>query len=185
MIYARLSFNTHKWETPSGPHGKSRNIGVHEYDYGFGFEEWLHSKNHFLSDKEGKKYHFGYLEGIHKNYRIGDENDTLMLFTINCTARQRFFVGEIKQWQVVTPAESLNIVQQNPQLIVTMSNNVVVATNNFQPAINKFNQHVNNQNGFQLFNIKYKKMDFQFDIDNPIKNPHSVYTFYRFWLHRR
>ena len=185
MIYSRLSYNTLNWQQPSGPIGKSRNRGVHEFDFGFGFEEWFRSNQFLLPDKGGVKHHYGYLEGIHKNYRAGDEQDALTLFTINCTTRQRFWVGEIKRWQAVDQAESLYIVNQNPQLINTMMNNVVATTNNLAIAVNKFNQHVNNQNGFQLLNIKWKTMDFRFDINRPINGNNPVYNFYRFWLHRR
>jgi hypothetical protein len=185
MIYARLSYNTQNWQRPSGPIGKSRNQGIHEFDFGFGFEEWLHSNQFILPDKEGAKYHYGYVEGIHKNYSLGDEQDVLTLFTINCTTRQRFWVGEIKQWQAVDQAESLYIANQNPQLIHTMRNNVAAVTNNLPIAVNRFNQHVANQNGFQLFNIKWKAMKFQFDIKRPINRNNPLYNFYRFWLHRR
>ena len=185
MIYARLSYNTNNWQRPSGPSGKSRNHGVHEWDYRFGFEEWLRSKYLLLSDAEGKKYHYGYVEGIHKNYKVVDEHDILQLFTINCTNRQRFWVGKIKEWHRVSQGESNNITLQYPQLITSMRNDVVAATNNFPMALAKFDQHVNNLNGFQLFNIKYRELDYQFDANTHVSVANRVYKFYRFWFHRR
>lgn len=185
MIYARLSYNTQNWSQPSGPNGKSRNRGVHEFDFGFGFEEWLFSDHLFLRDKEGVKYHYGYLEGIHKNYKPNDEQDSLTLFTINCSTSQRFWVGVMNQWQSVDHNESLFIVNQNPGLINAMRRNVVAVTNNYPVAVDKFNQHVTNQNGFQLFNIKWKSIEFNFDIDRPVRRNNPVYKLYRFWLHRR
>ncbi len=185
MIYARLSYNTLNWNQPSGPNGKSRNLGVHEFDFGFGFEEWLCSDQLILSNKDGLKYHYGYLEGIHKNFRANDEQHALTLFTINCATGQRFWVGVIKQWRAVDQNESLFIINQNPQLINTMRDSVVAATNNLAIAVNKFNQHVTNQNGFQLFNIKWQAIQFQFDINRPINRNNSVYNLLRFWLHRR
>ena len=185
MIFTRLSYNTLNWERPSGLVGKSKNIGVHENDYRFGFEEWIRSNDCFLIDKEEKKFHFGYIEGIHKNYKGDDENDRLILFTINCGTCQRFIVGEIKSWNFVTPEESLWIVNQYPQSIISMRDELVRATNNFQPAINKFNQHADSQNGFQLFNIKYNSMNYYFNSKNPINIDNGVQKLNRFWLYRR
>lgn len=185
MIYTRLSYNTQDWHQPSGPNGKSRNKGVHEYDYKFGFEEWLCSENCFLPDENGERYHYGYLEGIHKNYKQGDENDSLFLFTIQCATKQRFKVAEIKVWKKVDPSESHYIAQQNPMLVKSMKNNISVVTNNFQMAITKFNLHVNNQNGFQLFNIKYKKINFEINANNLPIEKDQICNFNRFWLYRR
>jgi len=191
MIYARLSYNKNNWETPSGPYGKSRNRGVHECDYGFGFEEWLFSKKNILSDKDGKKYHFGYLEGINKNYKQGDENESLVLFTINNATHQRFIVGEIKSWQPINEIESTNLVQQKPELIDSMREEVRLVTPHPQLSINKFNKHLNNHielgatKPLQLFNIKFEVFDYRFDSDNPINNIHIINNFNRFWLHRR
>ncbi len=185
MIYARLSYNKNNWETPSGPYGKSRNRGVHECDYGFGFEEWLFSKKNMLSDKDGKKYHFGYLEGINKNYKQGDENESLVLFTINNNLHQRFIVGEIKIWQKVDANESLLIVQNNPELIEEMREQVAAVTNNNFIALDKFDLHRHNGNDHQLFNIKFDEIDFDFKIDNPVNQDHNIIKFNRFWLYRR
>lgn len=181
MIYARLSYNTNNWQNQSGPYGKSRNLGVHEYDYGFGFEEWLFSQNHLLSDKNEKKYHYGYLEGINKNYKQGDENESLVLFTINNNLHQRFIVGEIKIWQKVDVNESSQIVENYPEIINEMREQVDNTTNNNVVALNKFDLHRNNQNGHQLFNIKFEEKDLYFEINqNDIIN-----NFNRFWLYRR
>lgn len=184
MIYARLSYNTQNWHTPSGPEGKSRTPGVHEYDYRFGFEEWLCSPNCYLEDKEGKEFRFAYIQGISKNYRVGDENEVLFLFTINCQLHQRFNVGEIKKWEYVTPEESLWIVNQYPQLIDLMRNQLIQAIGHFQLAINRFDHAVGNHNGLQLFNIKYRRLDYRF---NPARksNINAITSLKRFWLHRR
>lgn len=184
MTYTRLSYNSNNWENPSGPIGKSRNRGVHEYDYGFGFEEWLFSKNHFLLDKNGEKCCYGYLEGINKNYTEGDENEPLVLFTINNNLHQRFIVGEIKIWQPINEIESANLIQQNPELIETMREQVAESTNNNVVALEKFDFHRDNQNGHQLFNIKFKQISFIFNTNNPVNNNHVINRFNRFWLYR-
>lgn len=67
IILARLSYNTKRWTKPSGPEGKSKSQ-IHEHIYGFGFEEWIFNEK--FKDKDG--YHFGYIDGIRKNYRLCD-----------------------------------------------------------------------------------------------------------------
>ncbi len=144
MIYTRLTFNNREWQLPSGHYGKSRNTNTHECEFGFGFEEWLFSENHVLLDKDGKKYHYGYLEGINKNFNIGDENDSLTLFTINNTTRQRFIIGVINEWKSISPEESSIIVQQNPVLIYSMREQVRAVVPNPISSVDKFNNHANN-----------------------------------------
>lgn len=191
MIYTRLTFNNRKWQLPSGQYGKSKNRDTHECEFGFGFEEWLFSENHVLNGHDGKKYHYGYLEGINKNYRHGDSNDSLTLFTINNTTRQRFIVGVINEWESISPEESAIIVQQNPVLIDSMREQVRAVVPNPQLSVNKFNNHSNNNieaatnNQMQLFNIKFKTIDFSFNANNPLEKIHTISKFNRFWFYRR
>ena len=191
MIYTRLTFNNNSWQLPSGQYGKSKNINTHESGYGFGFEEWLFSQNNVLLDKDGKKYHYGYLEGINKNYKIGDKDNSLTLFTINNTTRQRFIVGVINEWKSISPEESAIIVQQNPELIISMREQVRTIVPNAQLSVDKFNNHVNNDldvnsnRQMQLFNIKFETIDFTFDSKKPVEKTHLIAKFNRFWLHRR
>ena len=191
MIYTRLTFNNREWQLPSGHYGKSKNTNTHECEYGFGFEEWLFSKNHVLLDKDGKKYHYGYLEGINKNYNIEDENDSLTLFTINNTTQQRFIVGVINVWKSISTEESAIIVQQNPLLIDSMREQVRAVVPDSQLSVDKFNKHVNNvldvnaNRPMQLFNIKFQTIDFTFDSKNPAEKTNLIAKFNRFWLHRR
>ena len=190
MIYTRLTFNNNSWQLPSGQYGKSKNINTHESGYGFGFEEWLFSENNVLLDKDGKKYHYGYLEGINKNYKIGDKDNSLTLFTINNSTRQRFIVGVINEWKSISPEESAIIVQQNPELIISMREQVRTIVPNAQLSVDKFNNHVNNDlnvnsnRQMQLFNIKFETIDFTFDSKNPVEKTHLIAKFNRFWLHR-
>jgi hypothetical protein len=192
MIHTRLTFNNREWQLPSGKYGKSKNRDTHECEFGFGFEEWLFSENHVLIDSDGKKYHYGYLEGINKNYRHGDSNDSLTLFTINNTTRQRFIVGVINNWVKLSPEESAIIVQQNPEIIDSMIEQLraVVPNPNPQLSVDKFNKHVNNvldvnaNRPMQLFNIKFETVDFTFNANNPVEKTHLIAKFNRFWLHR-
>ena len=184
MIYARLTYNTNNWESPSGPYGKSKNEKVHEFEFSFGFEEWLRNPNHYPTIINKEEYCYGYIEGIHKNYINADENRPLILFTINAVNKRRFIVGEIKQWKFVNSKESGDIVLKNQNRIEQMRNDVVIVSENMQEAIEKFDQHVNNENGLQLFNIKYKEMHYSYDENHPLQNNHPIYKLHRFWLHR-
>jgi hypothetical protein len=189
MIYARLSFNDKNWLSPSGSFGKSKNNYTHEGQYGFGFEEWLFSKDQLVLSKNKDEYYYGYIEGIHKNYKKEDEEEALILFTINSVLKQRFIVAEITEWKYVCPKESLFIVNQNLGLVKEMKRQVITATGNTLISMNQFDKHANNnQNGnkcVQLFNIKFKKFEYVFDINNRVNKTHVINKFNRFWLYRR
>jgi hypothetical protein len=173
-IITRLSFNTKGWQEPSGPLGKSKNQ-IHEHVYGFGFEEWLFNKE--FVDKDG--YHFGYIEGIHRNYKQGDSNYPLELFTIDKRTRRRTLVAILKKWNILSPTESSNLIANNIDWIDKMKGDLRAIGN--ANAINKFNQHLNNRNGYQLFNIKFKDWEF---VNKAIPSASAIYKMNRFWLHR-
>jgi hypothetical protein len=180
-IITRLSYNTSDWHHPSGATGKSRNL-IHEKNYGFGFEEWLFNKSFTLKDKKGEIWHFGYIEGIHKNYRPSDENYSLQLFTIDARTRNRYIVAEIKTWKKITPNDSTSLINQNRSLINQMKNDLVQLEN--PNAMGKFLQHQNNHNGYQLFNIKFKDFSYCYSITNPLERINRIYNLNRFWFYR-
>ncbi len=180
-MHARLSFNTNGWQRPSGSIGKSTNP-IHEHIYGFGFEEWIFNKTFTLMDLKGYKWHFGYIEGIHKNYRIGDEQQPLKLFTIDARTKLRYIVAEINEWKKITPEESTILIEQYPNLIEQLEIDIGAIHNQF--ALGKFHQHVNNENGYQLFNVKFKNFNYLYDINNALPRPHLIYNLHRFWLFR-
>jgi len=180
-IITRLSLNTSGWHQPSGATGKSRNR-IHEQIYGFGFEEWLFNKSFTLKDEKGEIWHFGYIEGIHKNHRPGDENFTLQLFTIDARTRRRYIVAEINEWKKLSANESTNLIIQNCNLIDQMKNDLIQLNN--PRAIEKFLQHQNNQKTYQLFNIKFKDFSYCYDTANPVDRTNRIYKLNRFWLHR-
>lgn len=190
MIYARLSYNSLDWVRPSGPHGKSGNNHVHENDFRFGFEEWIRSPSLYFSDKNGQSFHYGYLEGIHKNFKPNDIQHDLNLFTLyfnGINPTLRYLVGTINSgnWDMVPPNESNWIIQNNQRVVNQMLNELNQATNNFPDAINKFHQHMNNQNNYQLFNIKYINMNYVFNQNAPLPQNHPVIVgnMNRFWLY--
>jgi hypothetical protein len=180
-INTRLSFNTNGWHLPSGAVGKSRNL-IHEQIYSFGFEEWLFNKSFSQIDENGVTWHFGYIEGIHKNYRSSDENYTLQLFTIDKRTGNRYIVAEIFEWQKLSPNDSENLINQNIHLINQMHNDLINLEN--PNAIGKFLEHQNNQNKHQLFNIKFKDFSYCYNINEPLERTNRIYNLHRFWLYR-
>ena len=173
-IITRLSYNSNDWKSPSGSIGKSIN-DIHENTYGFGFEEWLFNEK--FIDKDW--FHFGYIEGIHKNFQYGDQMIPLELFTIDQRTRKRYLVAKIKKWENLSQIESSSLISNNLTLINSMKADLLAIDNT--NALNKFNQHLNNHNSYQLFNIKFK--DFEY-LNNEIPISNSVYKMNRFWLHR-
>lgn len=182
MIYTRITFNTLDWQQPSGRLGKTRYGASHEAQYGFGYEEWLFNpRNHLIPADE---YVYGYLEGINRNFRQGDQQHILELFTINCQIHQRYKVARINIWQYVDWQESLYLIQNNPGLVPQMQHELNVFRNEAQAAIGHFNQNAGNQGDPQIFNIKFKKKNVEF-FGNQIYSPqHIVNNYNRYQLHR-
>lgn len=110
---SRICWNTNDWVKPSGPDGKSKHIDdkgrkAFEYKYGYGHEEWL-----FETRKLINGYHYGFLESINQ-YRqkyIGDTYD-ISLYTINWDTREKFWIGEIKNANVLDIEQSADIYKE-------------------------------------------------------------------------
>jgi len=102
---ARICWNTNLWQKPSGPEGKSRNKKAYEYLTGYGHEEWL-----LDTEKTIDGYHYSYLQaiGAHRDKYIG-EKFHISLYSINNDTKERWWIGEIKNLEVTTKAESNKI----------------------------------------------------------------------------
>lgn len=102
---ARLTWNKNGWVIPSGHEGKSHNEDSHEGVYGYGHEEWL-----FDVSKKIDGYHYGFLEPIRKQQDayIGKFYD-VWLYTIDGSTKKRYFVGEIKELEVIDRTEASRI----------------------------------------------------------------------------
>lgn len=178
MINARLSFNTNNWLKPSGLIGKSKSKTTFECINGFGFEEWLFNKSFLFTDVNKKQWNFGYIEGIHKNYKQGDEQNPLQLFTINAENKNRYIVAEIKEWKEITQKESSDIIFQNQHLITQMLSDLKGIKN--RKALSAFNEHLKNQDNKQLFNVIFKDIKYSYDINNPLPKNNRIYKLNRF-----
>lgn len=179
MFYSRLSYNTNGWTSPSGPQGKSTYYKAHEFRYGFGFEEWLFNES-FVE----YGWHYGYIEGIHhgKNKNALQNNHLLRLFTIKNAGQpnsDRFLVAEIGayDWEMISPLDSTNFINNHVDLINQMRQDIINLNN--PGAINKFNTHLNNQDEYQLFNVKYRNLKLNFETNI---RPDEIYRYNRFQL---
>lgn len=94
---ARVAYNTANWICPSGTYGKSTHPSTHEAKYGYGYEEWL-----FDFNKRIDGHHYAFLEPLRENIYQGNTYD-IWLYTINSKTKERFWVGHIRNVEVLTP----------------------------------------------------------------------------------
>ncbi len=111
---ARLCWNSQSWEYPSGKNGKNSNADSYEYMYGFGWEEWLLDTSKLIDG-----YHYGYIQGIanhhEKYYRESMEqgkNYDIYLYSIENKSKQRYWLGVIKDVQIISKEESAEVYKE-------------------------------------------------------------------------
>lgn len=101
---ARICWNTNYWQKPSGMDGKVTNInsGTYEAKTGYGYEEWLLDTNKLIDG-----YHYGYIQAIgqHRNKYLGNVYN-VSLYSINSKTKERWWLGEIKNVEVIQEKES-------------------------------------------------------------------------------
>lgn len=102
---ARVCWNSNDWIRPSGRVGKSKNRGSYEFLNGYGHEEWLLDTNKIIDG-----YHYGYLQAIgkHRDKYLNSVFD-VSLYSINSENKQRWWLGEIQNVEVVSEAESKRV----------------------------------------------------------------------------
>ena len=105
---ARICWNSNDWITPSGRPGKSSNKGSYEYQNGYGHEEWLLDTTKIIDG-----YHYGYIQAIgkHRDTYL-DQIFDVSLYSINSDTKQRWWLGEIKNLEVVSAEESERVYKQ-------------------------------------------------------------------------
>lgn len=168
-FYCRLSYNSNGWQIPSGHKGKSTNSNNHEFDYGFGFEEWLFNERRF-NDGNGNTWHIGYVDPLRDFDPENQEKQDLVLYTLfnNGNGTNRFIVGKLSKedWEFIDVNEYKLFVQNNPNHINLMREELREIMPNLRPnlVIHRFNQQLNmldyqgnNNDEFRLFNIKILK----------------------------
>lgn len=102
---ARLCWNSHNWQKPSGMLGKVKNLKSYEQDTGYGHEEWL-----FDIGKMVDGHHYGYIQAIgqHHNKYLGQVYD-ISFYTIDSRTKQRWWLGEILNVKIVDGEESRKV----------------------------------------------------------------------------
>jgi hypothetical protein len=105
----KIVWNSNNWIKPMERSWNPRfiddvNKGF-EQKHGFVGEDWLFNPK-FIFDG----YQYGYIRGISKLNSSIDKIDTIFLFTINPNSKERFYVGKLKDAEVLQPDEiSINI----------------------------------------------------------------------------
>lgn len=173
---ARLTFNTNGWIMPSGPYGKSSNPDSHEKRHGYGHEEWL-----FDTGKLIEGYHYGFLEPIRKQQiAYSGKHYNVWLYTIDGESKKRYWVGEIRNVEVLKKEDAEEIKKKYSELgwIKEMEDQIKASGAN----------HIgfSNWKGLDLFNIRFLPSEiilndpfFELSPDHPL-NEQSRYSFTHF-----
>lgn len=95
---ARLCWNTHGWQEPSGRQGKLGKQASFEGEHGFGHEEWLLDHGRLI---DGWKY--GFIQALNHSFDtyMGRTIDLLM-YAIDNKTRRRYWVASISAVEVLT-----------------------------------------------------------------------------------
>jgi len=88
---ARLSWNTHRWQRPSGLGGKAKTPATFEAANGYGHEEWLFD---WGSVSDGWKY--GFIQAFGARHVHAGKVFDLLLYTLDSEKGQRYWVGLIE-----------------------------------------------------------------------------------------
>lgn len=156
---ARICWNTEGWEQPSGAAFKSRNKKAFENSAGFGCEEWLLDTQKLI---EG--YHYSFLQAIHSNWDTyeGKLLD-LFLFTINGKTKERWWLGEIKNVQVITREEAREVQEfyNKKGWLAAMEAQVIGVGGDLKKLYSFTNNH-------SFFNLKYHPRDLNL-LEHPTK----------------
>lgn len=105
---ARICWNTNNWQKPSGKEGKSKNTETYENMSGAGGEEWL-----FDFEKIIDGYHYAFLQEIGRNRKKYDGKKLdISFFSINNDTKQWWWIGEVKNVEVISQDESLRIFKE-------------------------------------------------------------------------
>lgn len=162
---ARVAYNTLNWMCLSGAYGKSTNLNNHEAKYGYGYEEWLLD---FGKRLDG--YHYGFLEPVRtpQNAHQGETFD-VWLYTINSATKERFWIGFIRNVQVLMPDQIE--VAWNQYEVNGWLDEMRQQINSIEPDQHDFSGHI----GKAIFNVRFKPEEatiylepIKVDTDSPV-----------------
>jgi hypothetical protein len=164
---SRITWNDNGWILPSGTFGKSSHKGSHESKFGYGHEEWLFDFSKLIDG-----YHYGFLEPIRKQQDAYTYNSyDVWLYTINGQSKQRFFIGEIKNLEVIDEeeAEKVKGIYREKGWMKEMEEQIKNCGAN--------PKGFSNWVGVNLFNVKFKPRDLY--MNDPyllLPAKHIIYT---------
>lgn len=170
---ARIAWNENEWVYPSGPYGKSLYKDSHEFKYGYGHEEWL-----FDTGKIINGFHYGFLEPIRKQQdSYSNKLFDVWLYTINDETKERFWIGEIHNLEVLhqDEAERIKKIYQSKGWLNEMEDQI--------KASGASNPGFSNFKGVDIFNIRFRVYDLYINdelISIPGTNPVIEQTRYSF-----
>ena len=156
----RVCWNDNGWTKPSGPIGKATTLS-HEKKYGFGHEEWLFDTSRIING-----YQYGFLEAVRKfqnNYEGKKFN--LLLFTRDSISKQNFWVGQLKNVEVINKDQAKFIIQKFKEkgLIDIMKSQLETVGLDGSKLENEY------LNETDIINIRFRKNEIQNIFENPIQ----------------
>ena len=155
---ARIAFNEEGWQKPSGCYGKSKDKNSHEGKYGYGNEEWL-----FDTEKVYDGYHYAFLEPINKYYDLYcNKTFEVILYTVDANTGKRYWIGEIKNLEVVQSKEADKIfdIYEKNNWLAEMQEQIKIKKGVYTNFPGK--------DSIQIFNIKFKPTN-AFLYDKPVE----------------
>ena len=175
----RLSWNSNRWNVPSGRENKCKGTGdvqLYECIYGFGWEEWLF---HFIEHTDG--YCYGFLECFNKPHRKHTIINELHLYTRKCKGSceknaksETLYVGKIEQLEVLGQEHKsiANTIVLNNETMMKESLKRA-GVENYQTIFS--DMKLNNN----IFNVRFKKASLTLSnaVDQEITLPHPFYKF--------
>lgn len=163
---ARIIWNTHGWETPSGYEGKSRTKS-YENSNGFGHEEWNFNRGHQLGE-----YKYGFLEPINKCFAKYSGNVYhISLFTRNRADRNDFWVTTLHHVEVISKDEAQWVLREYKRRGWFDEMKKDLEAEGLDGA--KLDEWIHDQ--FLLFNIKFKASQlYQLEEPIPIEDKNRI-----------
>ena len=155
---ARICWNNNYWKKPSGLKDKSINKDTYENDTGFGWEEWL-----FDTEKIIDNYHYGFIQAINYRWKKYEGNIfDISLFTINGRTKEKWWIGEIRNVEIISPSLSDKIYKKyiNKGWVVEMKTQL----KEVNAKVEKF---VHGEPDY-CFNLRYQLKDLNL-LDRPLK----------------
>jgi hypothetical protein len=100
----RITWNTEKWQRPSGSSGKSLYSGAYEANTGYGHEEWLFDKTSIIDG-----YHYAFLQSLNleSDKHVG-KTYNISLFTTNNLGK-KYEIGIIQKVECISKKLSADI----------------------------------------------------------------------------